>query len=245
MEDADTDCVCRWAFYFNVATAWTHPDRGEMDRWEKSPRVALTPYLKNLLWQERQPEPQAPVNKWHPLLRRYYSKIETENYYEVDAYRRPRYAKIWEGYFRKGAETPSDFDDEDFSELPGKIGARIAVDHGMAERPQWCYSIVKYRPAPLWERPSHKDKVEDVEKFLRCSRATAFRHMADGFRIPRKFRPTLARDLTKRASMQAGRPYCNVVHIPRGSTQSEPGEITPTSPWMTVREGAGAAGMRG
>ncbi len=212
-------CVCYWCFYFNVPTAWTHPLAEEMERWEELPRTRLTPYLKNLLWDERQPEPQAPVTKWRPLYRRYYAEKETTNYYELDADTdRPRYAKMWECYFRKGAEVTTDLDEDDFS---GKIGARIAID---IIREEAGYTIVKRRPVPLWERPNHKDKVEDVMKFLRCSRATAFRHMGDGFRIPRKFRPTQAADLLKRNAKAAGKPYNNVVRAPLGSSETGPGE---------------------
>ena len=97
-----------------------------------------------------------------------------------------------------------------------------------------AYTIVKKDPCaeevPYYQK---HDSDEDVAAFFNCSRATAFRRIKEGFRIPEELRTVTTAPLATtphrlNLGVLAGGGYMKltpvVENIPRGSTESRPGD---------------------
>jgi len=207
-------CDC-WKDYepFVHWRPWNNPPEAELRSWEEkfmpvySTPPMLSDYLQKLLWDHRQTEPQKPgevYRDWRSvsyfILPHLGATVDRVYMYPQDVLNVPkigpriqqdrRYVKVWWQFFRKGAETkkpPKGALSDVICSPSGKAPKRIGIDVE--------YTIVKRDPCE--EVPHYKthDSAEEVMEYLGCSRATAFREIKKGFRIPRPYKLTTAAEL--------------------------------------------------
>jgi hypothetical protein len=240
------DCWKGWLPFVHWRP-WNDPPEAEIQHWAENPQPhgLLSDYLTKLQWEHRQTEPQKPgefYKDWRsvqyfplPHLGRTVDRVYMWPQGVLNVPRtgprmqqEQRYVKAWWQFFRKSVESqkPQKGALSDVICSPsGKIPTRISVDV--------AYAIVKKDPCaeevPYYQK---HDSDEDVAAFFNCSRATAFRRIKGGFRIPEELRTVTTAPLATTAhrlnlGVLAGGGYMKMtpaVEIPRGSTESRPGD---------------------
>ncbi len=149
--------------------------------------------MKRLVWENRITEPEAPVKTykdWRSIA--YYTHCRAGFHLTLDVKgARPWHVRYWEYFFhsakvRQMRESPGDYAGQVTSRLQehmemlplpahGHMGICVDLDHTIIRRKVRVKKIPGYKL---------HDSAAAVMAYLGCSRATAFRKIKAGFKIP-------------------------------------------------------------